>query len=70
MAQKNLFRTARRAKDITMDKLADRMNVTRQTIFNWEHQKASPDVHTIIVLQGVLDLSLDDLMEHFKGVKK
>ena len=68
--QKTVFTIARKSKGITMDQLADKMNVTRQTIFNWEHKLAQPDVHTILVLQGILELSLDDLMEHFKEVNK
>ena len=46
------------------------MNVTRQTIINWEQGKVAPCVSDIIRLSKLLSISLDALMNHFNKEDK
>lgn len=55
----------------TQEQIASRMNITRQTLSNWEVGKNVPDIHSIIALAQLYDISLDELLLgkiYFKGV--
>lgn len=49
------IQTARKAKGLTQDALARAINVTRQTISNYESGKRLPDVSTLMLLSKTLD---------------
>ena len=42
--------------------LAQKINVGRSTISNWENERNYPDIQTIIQLSDVLEISLDQLL--------
>jgi len=46
----------------TQEQIAARMNITRQTLSNWEVGKNTPDINSIIVLARIYCLSLDELL--------
>lgn len=48
---------------MTQDELADKLNVSRSAISNWETEKNYPDLQLIVMLSEVLDVSLDDLLK-------
>jgi hygromycin-B 4-O-kinase len=55
----------------TQEQIAARMNITRQTLSNWEVGKHTPDINSIIILAQIYGLSLDELLLgkiFFKGV--
>jgi len=61
----------RRKAGFTQEQIASRMNITRQTLSNWEVGKNIPDIGSIIVLAQLYGLSLDELLLgkiYFKGV--
>ena len=63
---KNMFTKARWAKGkMSQTELADVMNVSRQTIVNWEEKRFEPSVSDIVKLSKTLDLSLDDICNYF-----
>ena len=66
----NALKLARLKKDLTMIQLADKLNVTRKTISNWEKKESKPSVSKVMDLHRVLDISLDDLMDFFEEGKK
>ena len=43
--------------------LAEKMCVSRQTVSNWETQKSYPDVHRLLQLGALFQVSLDQLLE-------
>lgn len=57
---------ARRLKDLSQQDLADKFNVTTVTIRNWETGNAKPNIHNLILLSEILDVSLDDIMNDYK----
>lgn len=61
----NPIKYGRAKQSMNQDDLAERMNVTRTTISNWETAKAIPKVSQIIALARILDIPIDDLMHHF-----
>ena len=52
----------RKEKGISQEKLAEKVNVTRQTISNWELGETSPNPEQLILLSGALDKSIDELV--------
>jgi hygromycin-B 4-O-kinase len=61
----------RRKAGFTQEQIASRMNITRQTLSNWEIGKNTPDIDSIISLAEIYGLSLDELLLgkiYFKGV--
>ena len=53
----------RTEKGWSQETLAERAYVSRQTISNWETEKSSPDVHSLLILCDVFGVSLDELIK-------
>ncbi len=58
---KNIY-TLRKEKGFSQENLAEKVNVTRQTISNWELGETSPNPEQLILLSGALDISIDELV--------
>ena len=52
----------RKQKGLSQEKLAEKINVTRQTISNWELGETAPNPEQLILLSGALDKSIDELV--------
>jgi len=52
----------RKEKGLSQEKLAEKINVTRQTISNWELGETSPNPEQLILLSKVLQKSIDELV--------
>ena len=50
-------------KDLTQEVIAEKLNVSRQTISNWENEKTYPDIISVIELSNLYSISLDDLLK-------
>lgn len=61
------LKAARIASGMTQEEAAEKINMTRQTISNWENEKTYPDIISIIKLSDIYSISLDDLL---KGDRK
>lgn len=53
----------RKDNKLSQDDLAEILNVTRQTISNWENSKNYPDIETLIILSERFHISLDVLLK-------
>ncbi|MBQ8568363.1 MAG: helix-turn-helix transcriptional regulator [Oscillospiraceae bacterium] len=60
----------RTALKLSQEQLAEKVYVTRQTISNWENDKSYPDIHSLILLSNVFDISLDELIKGDKEIMK
>lgn len=47
----------------SQEKLAEKIYVTRQTISNWENEKSYPDIHSLLLLSSLFNVSLDQLIK-------
>lgn len=52
----------RKEKGLSQEKLAEKINVTRQTISNWELGETSPNPEQLILLSKALNKSIDELV--------
>ncbi len=48
---------------LSQEELAEKVYVTRQTISNWENGKSYPDIHSLLLLSSLFDVSLDQLIK-------
>ena len=53
----------RRALGLSQEELAEKIYVTRQTISNWENEKSYPDIHSLLALSSIFEISLDQLVK-------
>lgn len=61
----------RGAQGLSQDALAEKIFVTRQTVSNWETGKTYPDIHSLLLLSSVFNVSLDQLVkEDIEAMKK
>ena len=61
------IRNRRKELNITQEELANKLNVTRSAVSNWETEKNFPDLQTIVYISDELNVSLDVLL---KGDRK
>lgn len=63
MLGKNIYKL-RKKKGLSQEDLAFEINVTRQTISNWELGSTSPNPEQLKLLSRVLDVSVDELIDN------
>lgn len=69
MVGKNI-KKAREAKGISQEQLAERLNVTRQAVSNWERGKTEPDIQMLQQLSEVLEVSVEELIYGESAMKE
>ena len=52
----------RKKKNMTQDELAEKLNVTRQAVSNWENGKTQPDIETLTQLAEAFDVSVERII--------
>ena len=48
---------------LSQDELAEKIFVSRQSISNWENDKTSPDIKSLLLLSEVFQVYLDQLVK-------
>lgn len=60
----------RKQNNLTQEDLAEKLNVSRQTVSNWETAKCYPDIETLVIISNKFNVSLDVLIkENVKMIK-
>ena len=57
------LKNARVQSGMTQENVAEKINVSRQTISNWENDKSYPDVNSLVLLSEIFQTSLDNLIK-------
>ena len=60
---KNILNLRKREK-LSQEQLAEKMNVTRQTISKWELNETTPDIKQAKELSKIFKISLDELTDN------
>lgn len=56
----------RKKENLSQEQLAEKLNVTRQTISNWELGQTAPDIYQAKEISKIFSISLDELVENNK----
>ena len=54
----------RKKNGLSQEQLGEKVNVTRQTISNWELEETAPNPEQLKLLSKALDVSVDDLIDN------
>ncbi len=60
---KDNLKSARKAKGLSQEELAIKLNVVRQTISKWEQGLSVPDAEILISISEVFDTPISTLLE-------
>ena len=63
MQLNNQIKKYRGILNMSQEDLAQKVYVTRQTISNWETGKSYPDIHSLLLLSSLFEISLDQLIK-------
>lgn len=55
--------TLRKANDLTQEQLAEKLDVSRQSISKWESGQAAPDLDKIVAISAIFDVTTDYLLK-------
>ena len=55
--------TLRKAKNLTQEQLAEKLDVSRQAVSKWESGQAVPELDKIVALSAVFDVTTDCLLK-------
>lgn len=58
------IKTLRKSCNMTQEELADKINVSRQTISKWETNVSIPDIESIIKICKLFSISTDELLDY------
>ncbi|AIG50790.1 helix-turn-helix domain-containing protein [Streptococcus pyogenes] len=53
----------RKQQALSQEKLAEKVYVSCQSISNWENDKTYPDIHSLLLLSQIFQVSLDQLIK-------
>lgn len=53
----------RKRDNLSQEKLAEKLYVSRQSISNWENERSYPDIHNLLMMSVLFDVSLDTLVK-------
>ena len=59
----NQIKNYRKQKNLSQEELAEKIYVSRQTISNWETGRSYPDVHNLLLLSTLYEISIDELIK-------
>lgn len=55
--------TLRKANDLTQEQLAEKLDVSRQSISKWESGQATPELEKIVAMSAVFNVTTDYLLK-------
>jgi len=55
--------TLRKANDLTQEQLAEKLDVSRQSVSKWEGGQATPELDKIVAMSTVFDVTTDYLLK-------
>lgn len=61
MVAKNI-KKFREDKGVSQAELAEKLNVTRQAVSNWETGKTQPDIETLHRIADILEVTIDEVI--------
>lgn len=57
------LKTLRNKSGLTQDEVATSLNVSRQTVSNWEHGRSNPDIDNLSLLSSLYGFDIQKLVK-------
>lgn len=64
------LKSARLSNNFTQQEVADKLNISRQSISKWENGSSAPDVHTLKMLASFYKTSIQDLTKENEHIER
>lgn len=64
------LKSLRKKENLSQEELAEKLNVTRQSISLWENNQSSPSIDNIIAISRIFSISIDELVDNQKSDEK
>ena len=64
------LKAIRKQTGMTQEKLAEKLNVSRQAVTKWETDAGIPDIENLRAISALFDISIDELLSNEKGAEK
>ena len=58
------LKSLRKKNQYTQEDIAEKINVSRQSVAKWENGESTPDIESCIKLANLYNVKLDDLVNH------
>ena len=58
----NQIKKLRASQNLTQEQMAQKLNISRQAVSNWENDRNLPDIEMLISISKTFNISLDDLI--------
>lgn len=58
------LKNLRKANQMTQEEVAEKINVSRQTIAKWENGESLPDIYSSSAIAELFQVTVDDLINH------
>lgn len=58
------MKSLRKKNQYTQEEIAEKINVSRQSVAKWENGESNPDIESCIKLANLYNVKLDDLVNH------
>ena len=63
------LRQIRKDKKMSQEELAEKVNVTRQSVSKWESEQATPDLEKIILMSEYFEVTTDYLLKGIEPIE-
>ena len=64
------LKALRKQTGMSQEKLAEKLNVSRQAVTKWETDAGIPDVENLRAISALFNISIDELLSNEKGAKR
>lgn len=64
------LKAARKQADMSQEKLAEKLNVSRQAITKWETGAGIPDIENLVAVSTLFGISIDELLSNGRGLER
>lgn len=59
----NILKRKRIEANLSQEGLADRLNISRQSISKWENEKGYPNIETLLKISDIFNITVDELLK-------
>ena len=63
------LKNLRKQAGMSQEKLAEKLNVSRQAVTKWETETGLPDIENVMAISAMFDISVDELLSDEKEIK-